>query len=47
MRPFHGARSSLKPGMPFGPPAFEPIDTFPVRVVDGHIEVSGVPNGEN
>ena len=45
--PFHGARFSLKTGMPFGPPAFEPIDTFPVRVVDGHIEVSGVPNGEN
>jgi 3-phenylpropionate/trans-cinnamate dioxygenase ferredoxin subunit len=43
--PTHGARFSLKSGMPFGPPAFEPIDTFPVRVVDGHVEVSGAPKG--
>ena len=43
--PFHGARFSLKTGLPFGPPAFEPIDTYPVRIVDGHIEVGAVPNG--
>ena len=38
--PIHGARFSLKTGMPFGPPAFEPITTFPVRVVDDVVEVS-------
>jgi len=37
--PYHGARFSLKTGMPFGPPAFEPIETYPVRIVDGHVEV--------
>jgi 3-phenylpropionate/trans-cinnamate dioxygenase ferredoxin subunit len=41
--PFHGARFSLKTGMPFGPPAFEPIDTYPVRVVDGYVEVAATP----
>lgn len=40
--PYHGARFSLKTGMPFGPPAFEPIDTYPVRIVDGHVEVGVV-----
>ncbi|MDB5447867.1 MAG: (2Fe-2S)-binding protein [Phenylobacterium sp.] len=43
--PFHGARFSLKTGLPFGPPAFEPIDTYPVRIVDDHIEVGAAPNG--
>jgi 3-phenylpropionate/trans-cinnamate dioxygenase ferredoxin subunit len=42
--PFHGARFSLKSGMPFGPPAFEPIETYPVRIVDGHVEVGTIPN---
>ena len=42
--PYHGARFSLKTGLPFGPPAFEPIDTYPVRIVDGHVEVCAVPN---
>ena len=37
--PFHGARFSLKTGAPFGPPAFEPLTTYPVRVVDGQVEV--------
>lgn len=38
--PWHGARFSLKNGNPYGPPAFEPITTYPVRVVDGMVEVS-------
>lgn len=38
--PFHGARFSLKTGAPFGPPAFEPLTTYPVRVVDGQVEVA-------
>lgn len=43
--PMHGARFSLKTGMPFGPPAFEPLLTFAVRVTDdGGLEVSTVPN---
>ncbi len=42
--PFHGARFSLKTGMPFGPPAFEPIDTYLVRIVDGHVEVCVTAN---
>ncbi|MBW8812651.1 MAG: non-heme iron oxygenase ferredoxin subunit [Caulobacterales bacterium] len=43
--PYHGARFSLKTGAPFGPPAFEPLDTFPVREIDGHIEVGTAPTG--
>lgn len=42
--PYHGARFSLKSGMPFGPPAFEPITTYPVRVVDDVVEVGAAPN---
>jgi|HubBroStandDraft_3_1064219.scaffolds.fasta_scaffold137715_2 3-phenylpropionate/trans-cinnamate dioxygenase ferredoxin subunit len=41
--PHHGARFSLKTGSPFGPPAFEPLAIYPVRIVDGHIEVSAAP----
>jgi len=41
--PFHGARYSLKSGAPFGPPAFEPIDTYPVRVVGDAVEVGVSP----
>jgi 3-phenylpropionate/trans-cinnamate dioxygenase ferredoxin subunit len=44
--PLHGARFSLKTGMPYGPPAFEPLLTFAVRVTeDGDLEVATVPNG--
>lgn len=43
--PMHGARFSLKTGMPFGPPAFEPLLTFAVRVTEsGDLEVATVPN---
>jgi 3-phenylpropionate/trans-cinnamate dioxygenase ferredoxin component len=41
--PMHGARFSLKNGRPFGPPAFEPLSTYPVRIVDEHIEVGTEP----
>lgn len=37
--PFHGARFSLKNGAPYGPPAFEALTTYPVRVIEGVIEV--------
>lgn len=43
--PLHGARFSLKTGMPFGPPAFERLLTFAVRESeDGHLEVATTPN---
>lgn len=37
--PIHGARFSLKNGAPLGGPAFEPITTYPVRIVGDAIEV--------
>ena len=40
MCPTHGARFDLATGAPLGPPAPWPIATFPVRVVDGVIEVA-------
>jgi 3-phenylpropionate/trans-cinnamate dioxygenase ferredoxin component len=36
----HGARFDLATGEPMKPPATQPIRTFPVRVVDGMIEVA-------
>jgi 3-phenylpropionate/trans-cinnamate dioxygenase ferredoxin subunit len=38
----HGARFCLKTGAALTPPAYEPVQTFPVRVRDGRVEV-GVP----
>lgn len=38
--PAHGARFDLATGEPMNPPATERIRTFPVRVVDGMIEVA-------
>jgi len=35
----HGARFCLRTGAVLGPPAYEPIRTFPTRVADGIIEV--------
>lgn len=37
--PTHGARFDLATGKPMNPPAFKPIATFPVRVVDEWIEI--------
>jgi 3-phenylpropionate/trans-cinnamate dioxygenase ferredoxin subunit len=37
--PRHGARFSVKTGSVLGPPAYEDIRTFPVRVVDGRVQV--------
>jgi 3-phenylpropionate/trans-cinnamate dioxygenase ferredoxin subunit len=43
--PMHGARFDLQTGRPFGPPAFEPLLTFAVRVTDdGHLEVALTQN---
>ena len=38
--PAHGARFDLGTGEPLGPPAIDPITTFPLRVVDGVIEIA-------
>lgn len=41
--PMHGARFNLRNGQPFGPPAFEPLETYDVRIHDGQILVSLKP----
>lgn len=37
--PRHGARFCLRTGAVLGPPAYEPIRTYPTRVADGIVEV--------
>ena len=37
--PRHGARFSLRSGMPLSPPAYEAIETFPVRECDGMLQI--------
>lgn len=41
--PRHGARFCLKSGEVLCAPAFEDIDSYPVRVVDGRIQVFDEP----
>ncbi len=38
--PRHAAHFSIKTGEALTPPAYEPVATFPVRVVEGLIQVS-------
>jgi 3-phenylpropionate/trans-cinnamate dioxygenase ferredoxin component len=38
--PAHGGRFDLETGEAVGPPATEPIRTFPVRVIGGIVEVA-------
>lgn len=35
----HGSRFDLATGAPTGPPALTPVRVYPVRVVDGFIEI--------
>jgi 3-phenylpropionate/trans-cinnamate dioxygenase ferredoxin subunit len=42
--PRHGARFCLRTGKVLAPPAYEDIDTYPVRVADGRIQVGSQPN---
>ena len=35
----HGSRFDLRTGKPIGPPATEPVATFPVEVRDGDVYV--------
>jgi len=37
--PRHGARFDIKTGEVTAPPAYEPVETFPVQVVDGVVQV--------
>ncbi|NKB75967.1 MAG: Rieske 2Fe-2S domain-containing protein [Gammaproteobacteria bacterium] len=37
--PRHGARFDIKTGEVTAPPAYEPIDTFPVQVIGGMVQV--------
>lgn len=43
--PLHGARFSVITGAVLGPPAYENLRTFPVRVVNGWIEVDAEAEG--
>ncbi len=36
----HGSRFELAGGVPTGPPATRPVPVYPVRVIDGGIEVA-------
>jgi len=40
--PRHGANIDIRSGRPLTLPAVEPVDTFPVRVVDGIVKVEVV-----
>ena len=37
--PRHGSAFDLATGQPLSLPAFEPVDTYPVRIVDGVVKV--------
>ena len=37
--PLHDAHFDVRTGEALTPPAYEPVDTFPVRVVDDNVEV--------
>ncbi len=39
--PRHGARFSVRTGAVLGPPAYEDVATFEVRVVEGRVQVMG------
>jgi naphthalene 1,2-dioxygenase system ferredoxin subunit len=41
--PLHGASFDIRDGKVLGPPAVVPLPTFPVRVVEGKIEVAVAP----
>jgi len=41
--PLHGASFDIRDGRVLGPPATVPLPTYPIRVVDGMIEVSLTP----
>jgi 3-phenylpropionate/trans-cinnamate dioxygenase ferredoxin subunit len=40
--PRHGARFCLRTGQALTPPAYEPVQSYPTRVVDGYVEIAAV-----
>jgi nitrite reductase/ring-hydroxylating ferredoxin subunit len=38
--PLHGAAFDLATGAPKSPPAFRALTTYPLRIVDRHIEIA-------
>jgi 3-phenylpropionate/trans-cinnamate dioxygenase ferredoxin subunit len=40
--PRHGARFCLRTGRALTPPAYEPVRSYPTRVVDGVVEVASL-----
>ena len=38
--PRHGSQFDLTSGRPLGPPAYEPVATYPVAIVDGVVRVN-------
>ena len=38
--PRHGSAFDLSSGRPLGPPAYEPVATYPVHVADGWVKVT-------
>jgi nitrite reductase/ring-hydroxylating ferredoxin subunit len=42
--PLHGASFDIRDGRVLGPPAVVPLPTFPVRLVDGIVEVAIEPS---
>ena len=42
--PLHGAEFDLRTGAPLGPPAYDPLSTYPVRINGETIEVGLTPN---
>jgi nitrite reductase/ring-hydroxylating ferredoxin subunit len=41
--PLHGASFDIRDGKVLGPPAMVPLPTFPVRIVEGRVEVAVAP----
>lgn len=42
MCPRHGARFCIRTGEALSPPAYEPISMFPVRILDGIVQIRGL-----
>jgi 3-phenylpropionate/trans-cinnamate dioxygenase ferredoxin component len=40
--PRHGARFCLRSGKALTPPAYEPVKSYPTRVIDGHVEIRAI-----
>lgn len=44
--PYHGAEFSLEDGSVQAPPAFEPIKTYPIKIIDDTIAISATPKSQ-